>query len=391
MRFISLFSGIGGFDLAFERAGMKCVAVCEIDKNAQSVLRRHFPKAELFDDVRKVGKNTHEPNSIDVLCGGFPCQDLSIAGKREGLAGERSGLWFEFHRIIKELKPRWVVIENVPGLLSSNKGQDFAIILQGLGECGYRYAYRVLDAQYFGVPQRRRRVFIVASLGNGSCAEVLFEREGSAGNTPKSSESQKASAGTFTVRSGKDGGGKGYLGQESLPMTLGGQPQWAYNIQQNDGGSHKRKDRPNGGMYIKETDTSLTVGTTDQTLITTVSGKETYPTLTASQSEKQWLGNQEAFSGDYFIWDAQQETSKAHRTKLQSKLSYTLNGSGNMMIGVRRLTPLECERLQGFPDGWTDGQSDSARYKQLGNAVAVPVVEWIGRRIWKSAAQQTIT
>ena len=134
MKFISLFSGIGGFDLAFERAGMECVAVCEIDKNAQSILRRHFPSAELFDDVRKVGKETHGRKTIDLVCGGFPCQEVSIAGRRAGLAGERSGLWFEFARIIDEIEPRWVIIENVPGLLSSNKGQDFAAIIQWLAE-----------------------------------------------------------------------------------------------------------------------------------------------------------------------------------------------------------------------------------------------------------------
>src|SRR3990167_5769396 len=137
MKFISLFSGIGGFDLAFERAGFICDTVCEIDKQVQTVLRRHFPHARLIDDVRKVGKESHERKSIDLICGGFPCQDVSIAGKRAGLAGKRSGLWFEFARIIDELEPQWVVIENVPGLLSSNRGRDFAEIIQWLVKRGY--------------------------------------------------------------------------------------------------------------------------------------------------------------------------------------------------------------------------------------------------------------
>ena len=192
MKFVSLFSGIGCFDLAFERAGMECVSVCEIDKNAQSVLRRHFPKAELFDDVRKIGIATHGKKSIDIICGGFPCQDLSVAGKRAGLAGERSGLWFEFARIIDELEPSWVVIENVPGLLSSDKGRDFAVIIQWLAQRGYGVVWRVFDAQYFGVPQRRRRVFLVASFGNGSSAKVLFERESGTGNTPPSREAERS-------------------------------------------------------------------------------------------------------------------------------------------------------------------------------------------------------
>ena len=191
MKSVSLFSGIGGFDLGFQRAGIKCVAVCEIDKNAQSVLLRRFPEAKLFDDVRKVGKETHERKSIDLICGGFPCQDVSIAGKRAGIAGERSGLWFEFARIIDELEPHWVVIENVPGLLSSNNGKDFAVIVQWLAKRGYGVAWRVLDAHYFGVPQRRRRVFIVASFGNGSAAEVLFESESGTWDNPPSREAGK--------------------------------------------------------------------------------------------------------------------------------------------------------------------------------------------------------
>ena len=183
MKFGSLFSGVGGFDLGFERAGMECVWQVEFDKACQSVLKKHFEKAELFDDVRTVGKHNLEP--VDVICGGFPCQDVSIAGKRAGLAGERSGLWSEFARIIDELEPKWVVIENVPGLLSSNRGRDFATVIRWLAERGYGVAWRILDSQYFGVAQRRRRVFIVGSFGNGNASEILFEREGVRWNTEK--------------------------------------------------------------------------------------------------------------------------------------------------------------------------------------------------------------
>ena len=174
MNVLSLFSGIGGFDLGFERAGMTVVGVCEIDKHAQKILQRHFPAATLHTDVRKV---SYERGTIDVVCGGFPCQDISVAGKRAGLAGERSGLWFEFARIIDEAQPAWVVIENVPGLFSSARGEDFAEIIQWLDERGYGVAWRVLDAQGFGLAQRRKRVFIVASFGSPRCAKVLFESE----------------------------------------------------------------------------------------------------------------------------------------------------------------------------------------------------------------------
>ena len=177
----SLFSGIGGLDLGFERAGMTVAWQCEIDKAASTVLARHWPDVPNMGDVRDVG---HSTPSVDVVVGGFPCQDVSVAGRRAGLDGERSGLWHEFRRIVGDLRPRWVVVENVPGLLSSNGGRDFAVILRGLVECGYGVAWRVLDAQYFGLPQRRRRVFLVGSFGNGRAAQVLFERESLPGDTP---------------------------------------------------------------------------------------------------------------------------------------------------------------------------------------------------------------
>jgi DNA-cytosine methyltransferase len=190
LRYLSLFSGIGGFDLGFDRAGMVCAGQVEYDEKARGVLARHWPDVPRLNDVREVQGN--EFGTVDVITGGFPCQDVSVAGRRAGLAGERSGLWFEFHRLIDRVRPRWAVIENVPGLLSSNGGRDFAVILRGLVECGYGVAWRILDAQYFGVAQRRRRVFIVGSLGSGRAAEVLFEREGGAGDI---AESRQAGAG----------------------------------------------------------------------------------------------------------------------------------------------------------------------------------------------------
>ena len=186
MKVLSLFSGIGGFDLGFERAGMEVVGVCEIDKHAQKILQRHFPNATLHTDVRKV---SYAPGTIDLVCGGFPCQDLSLAGKRRGLAGERSGLWFEFQRIIDECRPKWVVIENVPGLLSSNNGADFWVIIQWLERFGYGVGWRVLDSQYFGLAQRRKRVFVVASLGNPRGCTVLLESNSMQGNVATGKES----------------------------------------------------------------------------------------------------------------------------------------------------------------------------------------------------------
>jgi DNA (cytosine-5)-methyltransferase 1 len=172
----SLFSGVGGMDLGFDRAGIPTIAQCEIDPKAASVLRRHWPDVPVINDVREVTSMS----GVEVIHGGFPCQDVSIgaASSRKGLEGERSKLWWEFHRILEEVRPRWCVIENVTGLLSSNRGRDMGAILGALGELGYGYAYRVLDARYFGVPQRRRRVFIVGHLGGRGAVEVLLEPEG---------------------------------------------------------------------------------------------------------------------------------------------------------------------------------------------------------------------
>ncbi len=186
---VSLFDGIGGFPLAFERAGARTVATVEIDQAAAKVSQRHFPHAHQFHDVTEVTGNDLRAVGFvpdrGVITAGFPCQDLSVAGKRAGLAGARSGLWWHVVRLLQETQARWFLGENVPGLLSSNDGQDFHAVCDSLGQLGYGYAARVLDAQWFGVPQRRRRVFIVGHLGEPwpAPAEVLFECESGAGDS----------------------------------------------------------------------------------------------------------------------------------------------------------------------------------------------------------------
>ena len=184
---VSLFAGVGGFDLALERAGVKVVASVEWDKKAQDVLRRHFPESTIFGDISGVtGEQLiaagFEPRN-GIITGGFPCQDLSVAGKRAGLGGSRSGLFWEICRLLDETRAQNFILENVPGLLSSNQGADMAVVLEALVERGYRIAYRVLDAQHFGVPQRRRRVFIVGCFGDSGAApeEILAIAEGRAG------------------------------------------------------------------------------------------------------------------------------------------------------------------------------------------------------------------
>ena len=182
MRFVSLFAGIGGFDLGLERAGHECIGQVEIDKHAQGVLTRHWPDVPRHDDVRTAVDWANRIGLVgrtDLVCGGFPCQDVSRAGKRAGLAGERSGLFWDALTFATHVEAGWFVLENVPGLLSSNDGEDFGVVISAMADSGYRHIeWRVLDSQFFGVPQRRRRVFIVGRTSTDGGRQVFVEREG---------------------------------------------------------------------------------------------------------------------------------------------------------------------------------------------------------------------
>ena len=236
MRHASFFSGVGGLDLGFEKAGIETVSVCEIDPYASSVLAERFPDApnlgdivklaekelggsngkveiagrlqpddgrhSAFNQISQVGRRSHwddlsDWRTADIWSGGFPCQDLSVAGKRAGFAGKRSSLAFTFLDLVERYRPRWLLLENVPGIFSSNKGADFARLLYEMEQLRYGVAWRTLDARYFGVPQRRRRVFIVASLESDRASEVLFECEGCERHPATSgSEGQGVASGT---------------------------------------------------------------------------------------------------------------------------------------------------------------------------------------------------
>jgi len=187
MKFVSLFAGVGGFDLGLEGSGHTCVGQVEIDKHARSVLDLQFPNVPKHDDVTTAidwADQIELTGNIDLVCGGFPCQDLSVAGKRAGLAGARSGLFYDALRFATYTKAKTVLLENVPGLLSSNQGRDFGAVLASLAESGYsNIEWRVLDSQFFGVPQRRRRVFIVASTGTEPFRQILNQCESGTRNS----------------------------------------------------------------------------------------------------------------------------------------------------------------------------------------------------------------
>lgn len=365
--FGSLFAGIGGFDLGFERSGMKCSWQAETDTQCQSVLRSNFPMdIQRAHDVRHV--TTADFVRPDLICGGFPCQDVSVAGRRAGLAGERSGLWWEFHRIIADFRPRWVCIENVPGLLSSNGGRDMGAILRALAELGYGYAYRVLDSQWFGVAQRRRRVFIVGCFGEWrTAAEVLFEPESLPWDSPPSREAGAKTADPITRSFAKHGGASG--GKDNYPRNA---------IMTTHALTRRHDSSEDGcgrGTPIIPFDTTQI--TSSENRCNPQPGDPSHPL--SSQAHAPAIAIQEG---------AERETlSQGPQGKgYQPNIGYTLESRHHVQsvahnMSVRRLTPVECERLQGFPDGWTEGHSNSARYRMLGNAVTVNVAEWIGMRL----------
>ncbi len=339
MNFGSLFSGIGGFDLGFERAGMCCAWQCEIDPKAQEVLLKHF-NVELYRDVKLLT----DAKPVELICGGFPCQDVSIAGRRAGLAGERSGLWFEFARIIDELEPRWVVIENVPGLLSSNEGRDFATIIHWLVKRGYGVAWRILDAQYFGVAQRRRRVFIVASLGNGRAAEVLFEPGCLQGDYSQGRKAAEEIAHALTASST----GSGRQDPSSETYIVG--PLF------NGCPGKDASDASNNHLLVGTLNPGAKPG---------------------------GFNGQDAYTENYLqvAYKIRSGKNGGGKGYLESRKAFALHGVEDQRVGVRRLMPSECAILQGFPKDWNDWLPDTHRYKQFGNAVCVPVAEWIGKRI----------
>lgn len=386
MNVISLFAGIGGFDLAFERAGHTVVAQVEIDTNARNVLETHFPGVSRFQDVASVG--AHNLPASHIIVGGFPCQDVSVAGLRAGLSGRRSGLFYEMVRIVNELRPAFLIWENVPGLLTSDHGRDFARVILSLANIGYYGAWRVLDAQYFGVPQRRRRLFGVfarADIGTSACAQILSLTQSRqryfvtlASPSPDIARPLTAS----TSASGRfDASNETYVigplqahskehghamttqqAAESNQLVLVG----TFNGYT---GGPDDNDAQNGHLVFEKRFTRNGRGAPSSVCppLKAQSGKtgkgDSAPLLYAHSYRQDSV---------YGIQGTANALAVSRTRQMQSHLT-----TG----GVRRLTPLECERLQGFPDGWTAGQSDSTRYRQLGNAVAVPVVEWIAKRI----------
>ena len=520
----SLFDGIGGFPLAGICAGIRPVWASEIEPFPIRVTEKRLPEMKHCGDIHGLHGAKLEP--VDMITFGSPCQDVSIAGRREGLSGGRSGLFFEAIRIIREMReatngeyPRWAVWENVPGALSSHNGEDFRQVLESLirvqepeadvplpadgkwlpaGEImgdGYSLAWRVLDAaQGWGVAQRRKRVFVVLDLAGGRAGEVLFESEGLSGYTPPGGEARKGAAGgaarcagaagfcyesgeasrgigyqeeesptlrcwkppgvavrepplTLKIRSGCDGGGKGALIQHDLSATLGCHNDQTLFAPKAFGiGSAESKGmlspNPKSGFYEAATSRTLdrsggnaccnqggmvvvSPAYSIHPMVNTQTQQEQTPSLMARDSKDPLLVSLPSYCLDRACFTSGENAQ--YRLSVRAEVAATLVAEGPGAISappeeylVRRLTPLECCRLQGFPDGWTEHleteepgeqeiarwvgvfedwyraqgktaraspgkiakwlknpRTDSAEYKAYGNSVAVPCVFFV--------------
>jgi DNA (cytosine-5)-methyltransferase 1 len=451
--FGSLFDGIGCFSLGLQRAGMSPSWLVEIENDCRRVTAKHFADVPQYADIRHCGK--HNLAKVDVIVGGFPCQDLSVAGKRRGLSAERSGLFYEMVRVVDELRPAFLVWENVPGLLSSNRGRDFLSVLVSLDRIGFGGAWTVLDARYFGVPQRRRRLFGVFTRLDSPArraAEILSFATRRAWNPAKGCEARSNVAATIRSRSHRPGvnpPGRGGEDDNNLVFRELGEGHQAYQeakvaagIRTGSGGGKLANlvvSPTICGRYGKGTDSDATDtlvvthalssegadasedGTERGTpLVMQCHGNNVGPMGTlregnggltggmpfivnsaescATQSHAReadvaraldTTGEFAASQGEAVVAfkESQSATREddVHATLDANKGSRRMEGVRLGMI-VRRLTPRECLRLQGLPDDWLDLDpplSDSAKYRQIGNGGAVPVMEWIGRRILK--------
>lgn len=518
MTFIDWFAGIGGFGLAFRRAGHLCVGACEIDTHARRVYAARLGDPRWFPaDLRQV--TATEIPEADLWTGGFPCSDVSVAGPRTGINGARTGLIFDLLRLAAIRRPPWLLLENVPGLLSGARDDAetdddaaasagspvrpadrpvdgpagrsvswFGALLGAMADAGYgRIAWRVLDSRWFGVAQRRRRVFIVAHAGDGADpGQVIFEPEGRAGDSPSGDTAGSDLAGTL----GAGASGSGWrddLDRSGAFIPVAFQERWradgrrvecqtdlAYAMMANDAGGSRgkvafvkthRAPRDGSGDIWRHQDTAPTLNVNDLVggqgrAVALIVGQQQGSDVGTSVEHTGTLraGNGDVQSGVPFIAVQAAEAARLIATALQGsdgRRNWRGDGTDNLVIAhpltasaghhghssprgdgadnlvveqhastrggdpvahalnahasrlydgesetlvstalaVRRLTPTEAERLQGFPDGWSclcgcDPYStaacccpDGPRYRALGNAVTVPVIEWIARRL----------
>jgi DNA (cytosine-5)-methyltransferase 1 len=483
MRYGSVCSGIEAASVAWHSVGWEPVFFSEIEPFPCAVLKHHYPAVPNYGDMTKFKEWPDE--SIDVLVGGTPCQSFSVAGLRAGLADPRGNLMLTYLAIADRYRPEWLVWENVPGVLSSNGGRDFGTFLQGVGELGYGFAYRILDAQYFGVAQRRRRVFVVANArGWQRAAAVLFERESLCGNLAPSREKGKEVAATIAARFGVsrnnheelawDENGVqrtvGTLCADTHPGAYSGQDAYTGrlvphtfstpaigDIREDEVSSTLTKNTGAGGetqnpAFVAQPITfgaQMSAPQTDVDMVQTLQAKnpmavafakthkpmsdtdpegwspvDAAPTVTYWPRDRSDTGTDVAVVQPVVYQDSQYGVGEyptagslragriPEHQMVAQPICTDMRGHGDGLTAptlraketandfapmvaqpsmqVRRLTPVECERLQGFPDQYTNipwrkkpESPDGPRYKALGNSMAVPVMNWIGQRIQK--------
>lgn len=430
----SLFDGIGGFPLAASRYGITPVWASEIEPIPVSITKRHFPNMKHLGDITMVDGGKIEP--VDIITFGSPCQDLSVAGKQTGLDGSRSSLFYEAVRIIKEMRkatngnyPKYAVWENVPGAFSSHRGEDFRRVLSALTESEISIpksgkwadsgvvrasdravAWRSLDARYWGVPQRRKRIYLVVSFGNTSAEEILFKPESLYGYTPQSGASREGVAATvdsgvesadFIGTASPTAGGIGYeketapaLRASILPNCLQG----VYEMSHPNEGLRECEDNiaptlqarmGTGGNQIPlvvDVAYSIGNGQRDNTGLHDIAGA--LNCMHNPQSVVYTLDRAAFNQGENAKYDFE-ISDKGIVSTLVARGASAMCSFDDFIKRwiVRRFTPKECERLQGFPDDWTkyrdDGKEikDTPRYKALGNSIAIPCAERVFRGI----------
>ena len=454
MKYLSVCSGVEAATVAWHDLGFEPVAFSEIEKFPSEVLNFHYPNVPNMGDMTKY-KEWNLNDSIDLLVGGTPCQSFSVAGLRKGLEDPRGNLMLTYVGLLDKFRPKWCVWENVPGVLSSNGGRDFGSFLGALGELGYGWAFRVLDAQHFGVPQRRRRVFVVGCLGDWvSPAKVLFESESLRRNPPKS-KSKKQSAPAFTsssfggysegVETIRAAGGDLGGGSETLIATPDGNHTTGSLLARDYKGIGNQDLTDGRGLVVYENHPSDSrvkeMGDVCQTVTSSWgTGGGNIPFVQPIALAENTIGRKplNGGNGTGYTEGGPMYTLNAtgvhgvavdtYNLSLNDKTTQTIRGFGHIdhvggtfepivledqggsvmrvtnsgVVGtlrreshghepsvihnmaVRRLTPIECERLQGFPDDYTNIKAkcpDGPRYKAMGNSMAVPVMKWIGQRI----------
>lgn len=394
MRYIDLFAGIGGFALGLRQAGIEFEEhwFSEIDKNAINIYKKHFPNAKELGDVRAI--RDFSGIKADIITFGFPCQDLSVAGKRRGLAGDRSGLFFEAMRIIRELKPQYFIFENVKGLLTNNRGADFVRCLREIADIGlYECEWQLVNTSWV-LPQNRERVYFVGRLGEQSGAKIFPLACGS--ETADGLQGQY----TNTIIS------EGYTKNRQASYVIEGQQ--SQKVRQiNRTEKNHQQDRVYSPEGICPALNTVGGGNLEPKIVVyprgnnkgVVKNVSNCPTITGSSFECN------TFICPVLTPERENKRQNGRRIKENGEPSFTLTTQDRhgVLTGhifkdyetgeyfydplIRKLTPLECERLQGFPDGWTeygaDGRkmSDSARYKALGNAVTVNFPRMIGEKL----------